>query len=159
MGFPKQEYWNGLPFLSLGDLPSPGIEPTSPALAGSFFSTEPPGKPYQIRDMQNFLPFCRLPFTFWMVCPLQQRNFLFWWCPVYLCASQITLLVKKPPANAGVIRNERDIRNAGSIPALGRSPGGRHGNPLQYSCLPNPMVRGAWRATVHRVAQSQIRLK
>ena len=147
-----------LPFLSLGNLPSPEIEPTSPALAGRSFTTEPPGKPYQICDMQTFSHSvdCLL-LSGW--CPLQQRNFLFWWCPVYLWASHLALLVKKPPANAGDIRNERDIRNAGLIPALGRSPGGRHGNPLQYSCLPNPMVREAWRATVHRVAQSQIRLK
>ena len=43
--FSKQEYWNGLPFPSPGDLPDPGIEPVSPALAGWFFTTEPPGKP------------------------------------------------------------------------------------------------------------------
>ena len=45
MVFPRQEYWSGLPFPSPGDLPDPGIEPTSPALAGGFFTTEPPGKP------------------------------------------------------------------------------------------------------------------
>ena len=45
MGFPRQEHWSGLPFLSPGDLPYPGIEATSPALAGRFFTTEPPGKP------------------------------------------------------------------------------------------------------------------
>ena len=44
MGFPKQEYWSGLPFPLLGHLPDPGIEPVSPALAGGFFTTEPPGK-------------------------------------------------------------------------------------------------------------------
>ena len=44
----------------------------------------------------------------------------------------------------------------GSIPVLGRSPRGEHGNPLQYSCLENPMDRGAWQATVHDVAKSQI---
>ena len=44
MGFFRQEYWNGLPFPSPGDLPNPGIEPTSPTLAGRFFTTEPPGK-------------------------------------------------------------------------------------------------------------------
>ena len=43
----------------------------------------------------------------------------------------------------------------GSIPDLGRSPGGGHGNPFQYSCLENPMDRGAWRATVHRVTKTQ----
>ena len=45
MGFPRQEYWSGLPFPSPGDLPDPGIKPTSPALTGRFFTTEPPGKP------------------------------------------------------------------------------------------------------------------
>ena len=45
MGFPRQEYWSGLPFPSLGDLPGPGIEPASPALAGEFFTWEPLGKP------------------------------------------------------------------------------------------------------------------
>ena len=58
-------------------------------------------------------------------------------------------MIKNLPANAG------DIRDAGSIPGSGRSPGGGHGNPLQYSCLEYPMDRGAWRAVVHRVAQSQ----
>ena len=48
-----------------------------------------------------------------------------------------------------------DVRDAGSILGLGRSPGGRHGNPLQYSCLENPIDRGAWQATVHRVALSR----
>ena len=61
-------------------------------------------------------------------------------------------MVKNPPANAG------DTRDLGLIPGLGRSPGGGHGNPLQYSCLENPMDRGAWRATVHGVAESQTRL-
>ena len=47
-----------------------------------------------------------------------------------------------------------DVIDVGLIPGLARSPGGGHGNPLQYSCLENPMDRGAWWATVHRVAQS-----
>ena len=59
-------------------------------------------------------------------------------------------MVKNPPANA------EDVRDMGSIPGLGRSPGGGHGNLLQYSCLENPMDRGAWRATVHRVAESDM---
>ena len=45
MGLLRQEYWSGLPFPSLGDLPDPGMEPASPALAGRFFTTEPPGNP------------------------------------------------------------------------------------------------------------------
>ena len=52
-----------------------------------------------------------------------------------------------------------DIRDAGLIPGSGRPPGGRHGNPLQYACLENPMDRGAWWVTVHSVAQSQTQLK
>ena len=47
-----------------------------------------------------------------------------------------------------------NVGNLGSVPGLGISPGGGHGNPLQYSCLENPMDRGAWWATVHGVAQS-----
>ena len=45
MGFLRQEYWSGWPFPPLGDFSDPGIEPVSPALAGGFFTTEPPGKP------------------------------------------------------------------------------------------------------------------
>ena len=88
MGFSRQEYWNGLPFPPPGNLPDPGIEPTSPALAGRF-----------------------------------------------LIAGTV---VKNPSANAG------DTGDVGSISELGRSPGGEHGNPLQYSCLENSMDRGVW---------------
>ena len=62
-------------------------------------------------------------------------------------------MVKNPPANAG------DIRDVGSIPELGRSPGEGHDNPLQYSCLENPMDRGAWKITIHGVTKSQTSLK
>ena len=61
-------------------------------------------------------------------------------------------MVKNLQACAG------DIRDSGSILGLGRSPGGGHGNPLQYSCLKNPMDRGAWWATVQRVTKSQTQL-
>ena len=56
-------------------------------------------------------------------------------------------------------RRETNARNVGPILGSGRPPGGGKGNPLPYSCLGNPMDRGAWRATVHGVAKSQIRLK
>ena len=75
---------------------------------------------------------------------------------IYICnmrASQVALMVENLPANAG------NIRDAGSISESGRSPGGGHGNPLQYSCLENPMDRGAWRATVHRVTKNWTLLK
>ena len=62
-------------------------------------------------------------------------------------------MVKNPPADAG------DTRDAGSIPGLGRSPGEEHGDPLQYSCLENPMDGEAWQATVHEVAKSRTQLK
>ena len=66
---------------------------------------------------------------------------------------QVVLVIKNLPASAG------DLRDEGSVPESGRSPGGGHGNPLQYSCLDNHMDRGAWWDTVHRVTKSQIRLK
>ena len=58
-------------------------------------------------------------------------------------------MVKNLPANAGL------AKDAVSVPGSGRAPGGGHGNLLQYSCLENPMDRGAWQATVNRGAQSQ----
>ena len=64
-------------------------------------------------------------------------------------ASQVAIAVKNPPTNAG------DIRDASSIPGSERSPGGRHGHPLQSSCLENPLDRGAWRATVLQSMGSQ----
>ena len=67
-------------------------------------------------------------------------------------ASQVAVVVKNMPANG-------DMRDVGLIPGWGRSHGEGNGNPLQYSCLENPIDRGVWRGTVHRVAQSQIQLK
>jgi len=54
-----------------------------------------------------------------------------------------------------LLDNAGDIRHMDSIPGLGRSPGGGHGNPLQESCLESPTDRGAWCATVHRLAKGQ----
>ena len=65
----------------------------------------------------------------------------------------VAAVVKNMHANA------RDIRDVGWIPRSGRSPGGRHGNPLQYSCLENPMDGGAWETAVHGVAKSRTWLK
>ena len=65
----------------------------------------------------------------------------------------MALLVNNPPANAG------DVRDAGSIPGSGRSPREGNGNPIQYSCLENPLDRGVWRAVVYRVAKSWTKLK
>ena len=63
------------------------------------------------------------------------------------------IVVKNLPANAG------GTRNTGSITGLGRAPEVANGNPLQYSCLGNPLHRGSWRATVHGVTESRTRLK
>ena len=68
-------------------------------------------------------------------------------------ASQVALIVKNPSVSAG------DIRETGSIPGSGRSPGGGYCNPLQYSCLENPMDRGTQRAAVHGVIKSWTWLK
>ena len=61
----------------------------------------------------------------------------------------MALVIKNPTDNAG------DARDAGSIPASGRSPQEGNGNPIQYSCLENSMDRGVWRAIVHGVAKSR----
>ena len=63
-------------------------------------------------------------------------------------ASHVVLVVKNPPANAV------DVRDRDSIPGSGKFHGGGHGNPLQYSCLENPMDRGAWWPTFHRTRKS-----
>ena len=73
--------------------------------------------------------------------------------PTSVLILQVALVIKNLPANAG------DVRDTGSTPASGRSPERGHGNSLQYSCLENPMERGAWRATVHGIAQSWTQMK
>ena len=75
------------------------------------------------------------------------------WLPESNLCLEVELVVKKLPATAG------DVRNACSVPEFGRSPGEGDGSPLQHSCLENPMDRGAWQATIHRVAKSRTRLK
>ena len=71
---------------------------------------------------------------------------------MWASASQSPLVVNNTSANAG------DTSDMGSIPGLRRSPGGGNGNLLQYSCLENPMDRGVWQTTVHRITKSQTRL-
>ena len=76
----------------------------------------------------------------------------FYYITKQISASQVALVVKNLPTNAG------DVRDVGSVPGSGRSPGEGNGNPLQYPCLENPMDRGAWWAIVHGVVKSQTRL-
>ena len=71
----------------------------------------------------------------------------------YCITCILSAVVKNTPVNAG------DVQDAGLIPGLERFPGGGHDNPLQYSCLGNPMDRGAWWTTVHGVTKSQTQMK
>ena len=76
--------------------------------------------------------------NFWLILKMKQVSALLLCLESFLKESLVVQLVKNPPANAG------DARDVGSIPEEVRSPGGGHGNSLQYSCLENPMGRGAW---------------
>ena len=115
---------------------------------------------HRIRWFLDFLMIAILTSVIWSECN-------FWLTVVLICISpiirdvkylrmclllpsgKVVPVVKNPPANA------RDIGDTGSVPGLGGSPGEGCGNSLRYSCLENPMDRGAWRATVPRVARSQ----
>ena len=82
-----------------------------------------------------------------------QNHILFWKDLIDSMYFPGALVVKILLPNAG------DIGEAGWISGLGRSPGGGHGNPLQFSCLENPMNRGGWQDTVHRIPKSRTQLK
>ena len=96
---------------------------------------------------------CCSPWGYKELNTTEQLNNKKWhnWISVFLCltywATQVVLTAKNLPAN------EEDVRDVSLIPGSGKSPGGGYGNPLQYSCLENPMDRGAWWTTVHRVAK------
>ena len=151
MGLPRQGYWTGLPLPSSGDLPDPGIKPGSSALQADSLPlpSEPQGSPLRV-------PAWNVSF----ISNSCKRGIL---VPSYIPLSWVSLLWITTLSN--VIWNNLTCANAGelkdvsSIPGSGRSPGGGHGNPLQYSYVKNPMDRGVWPATVHRVAKSRTQLK
>ena len=87
------------------------------------------------------------PFTFNPIC-IYKTQYKRTEAAQRVSAFHLALMVKNLPANA------RDLRDTGLVPGSRRSPGGGHGNPLQYSCQKNPMNRGAWWATAHEVAKS-----
>ena len=103
-----------------------------------------------------FFPTCDVT---WLINRMHVRDILVFWYFIirnlesFTWASQVALVVKNPPDNAG------DIRDEASIPELGRAPGEGHGSPLQYSCLENITSRGAWLAVVYWAAKSWTWLK
>ena len=119
MGFCRQEYWGGLPYSPLGILPNPGIEPPS--------STSP-------ASADGF-------FTTSTTWEIPKTH-----CIYSHLLGQITLGF---PGGSEVKVSASNVGDLGLIPGLGRSPGERNGNPVQYSCLENPMERQAWWAAVH----------
>ena len=127
MEFSRQEYWSGLPFPSPGDLPDPGIKPGSPALQADALPSEPPGKPGRS-------------------CP---KYFIYF--KSFKSYKQASLVDRGKES----ICQCRRCEDSSLIPGLRRSPGEGNDNPFQYSCLGNPMDKGAWWAIVHRVAKSQ----
>ena len=135
MEFSRQEYWCGLPFPSPGDLPGPEIKSRSPTLWADSSLSEPPGKP---PDHQGS------PFNKYFDGKVGEGKLVNCHSNLILLLSNIINLksqwgfpggtvVKNPPANVG---------DAGLMSGLGRFPGAGNGNPLQYSCLRNPMNRG-----------------
>ena len=135
-----------MPFPSAGDLPNPGIKPGSPTLQADSLPSEPPGKPLPVRmtiiketnnstgkDIEKRECLCTVGGNVNWYNHYRKRGF--------------------PGSSEGKesAYNEGDL---GSIPGSGSSPEERHVNPLQYSCLENPINRGAWWAAVHGVIKS-----
>ena len=136
VGFPRQEYWSGLPFLSPRDLPDPGIEPWYPSLQSGCLTSEPPGKS-DVKNKSKLFSREVVIIQARMVSDLNHRIVMRSWILDELFkvqmmgfvrtgegvlepgrgASQVRLVEKNPPANAA------DIRDVGSISGLGRSPG------------------------------------
>ena len=140
MGLPRQEYWSGLPFPTPGDLPDPGIELASPALAGGFFTTEPQRSPLKKKKKKLY--------------SFHLFDKHLWISYTFLGRVIFKYFYSFPDGSDGK-ESARNAGDLGLIPGLERSPGEGNGNPLQYSCLENPMDRGAWQATVHGVTKSQ----
>ena len=150
MRFSRQEHWRGLPCPPPGDLPDPGIEPAS--LMSSALAVEKEMASHSSSFLED------------------PKDGGAWWASVYGVAQSRTQLKRLSSSSSSSSKghyislwlsgkefacNAGDAEDMGSIPGSGRSPGGGHGNPRQYSCLENPMDRGAWWAAVHRVTKSR----
>ena len=139
MGFPRQEYWSGLPFPSPGDIPDPGIKPVSftcSALAGGFFTISTTNK-----DLLYYT-----------------RNYIQCFVIIYngkesekVC---MYMYIWGFPGGSDSKASARNMVDPSLTPGSGISPGEGNGNSLQYSCLENSMDRGAWQAIVHGVKRS-----
>ena len=135
MGFPRQEYWNGLPCPPPRDLPTPEIEPMSPVCISCV------GR-WTVHHLSSHATTKRAKITHAATktrCSQMNKYFL-----KRKMGFPHSSVGKESACNAG---------DPGSIPGLERSPGEGHGNPCQYSCLENPTGRGTWRATVHGAAE------
>ena len=166
IGFSRQEYWSGLPCLPPGDLPSPGIEPaslTSPALARGFFTTSATRKPSLRILLRAYIHF---PFSFPNTSMLDGIIDLMdmslselwelvmdreaWSTAVHGVAksrtrlSELSWMLPHFPGGSDSKASACNVGDLGLIPRSGRSPGEGNGNPLQHSCLENPMDGGAW---------------
>ena len=155
MGFYKQEYWRGLGFPSSGDLPNPGIEPWSHALQTDLFKKIRDTKlPWWLRGSSVCLQCRRLGFDPWVgKIPWRRKQQP---TPVLLLGKSHgwrSLVGYSPWGHKELDTTERLHFNF-SLSHIGEG----NGNPLQYSCLENPMDGGAWWATVHGVTKSQTQL-
>ena len=169
MGFSTHIYWSELPGPPPGDLPEPGIKHVSlmfPALAGGFFILVPSGKPQSESVSCSVVsdslwphgPHGSLPGS--SVHGILQTRILEWvGIPFSRGFSQHRDWTWVSCIAGDGKESTWNAEGLGSIPGLGRSPEGEHGNPLQYSCLENPQGQGAWLATVHGVTKSQTWLR
>ena len=163
MGFSRPEYWSGWPFPFPGDLSNSGLPHCRQILyqlshQGSPRTLEWVAYPFSSRscwprNQTRVSCVAGKFFTSWATreAPYLALVELYLLCPVYF--SLLVSCMADFPRGSSVTNPLANTGDAGSIPGWGRSPGGGNGNPLQYSCLGNPIDRGAWRATVHGVAK------
>ena len=145
VGFSRREHWRGLPCPPPGDLPHPGIEAWSPALQADSLASKPPNKPtieYTCVYIYIHTHACICHKSYICVLCIDTHTHIY--THTYIHAMDFEVV--NPCINLG---------DPSLIPGLGRSPGGGNDNPLQYSCLENPMDRGSWCGTVHGVTESQ----
>ena len=161
MGFSRQEYWSGLPFPSPGDLPNPGIKPRSLTMQADSLPSEPPGKPIWPSNSVPRNIFQRIENT-WP----HKKLYCTWMFIIALVIIAKMKQSKCPPIDEWM--NKLYTHTMEYFVAIKikicymlqhKWPGEGYGNLLQYSCLENPMDRGAWRAIGHWVAKSWTWLK